>query len=71
LEGYVQPSKNNSNDISLSTNRATSALLAVNELLAKRSDALQGRSYVSGRGQAPELGEGGRRVQVVIAYTLS
>ncbi|NQW71246.1 MAG: hypothetical protein HQ453_00810 [Actinobacteria bacterium] len=33
----------------------------------------RGRSYVRGRGQAPELGPEGRRVQVqvVIAYTLN
>ena len=68
--GYVQPSQNTSNDISLSTDRATNAMLAMNELLTKRSDALRGRSYVSGRGQAPELGPEGRRVQVVIAYTM-
>ena len=68
--GYVQPSQNTSNDISLSTDRATNAMLAMNELLTKRSDALRGRSYVSGRGQAPELGPEGRRVQVVIAYTI-
>ncbi len=68
--GYVQPSQNSSNDISLSTGRATNAMLAMNELLAKRSDALRGRSFVSGRGQAAELGPGGRMVQVVIAYTL-
>ena len=68
--GYVQPSQNASNDIALSTGRATNAMLAMNELLAKRSDALRGRSYVSGRGQAAERGPGGRMVQVVIAYTL-
>ena len=68
--GYVQPSRNTSNDISLSTDRATNAMLAMHEHLANRSDAQRGRSYVSGRGQAPELGPEGRRVQVVIAYTL-
>ena len=68
--GYVQPSRNTSNDISLSTDRATNAMLAMHEHLANRSDAQRGRSYVSGRGQAPELGPEGRRVQVVIAYTV-
>lgn len=68
--GYVQPSRNTSNDISLSTDRATNAMLAMHKHLANRSDAQRGRSYVSGRGQAPELGPEGRRVQVVIAYTV-
>ena len=63
--GYVQPSQNTSNDISLSTARAKNAMLAM------RSDGLRGQAYVSGRGQAPEPGPVGRRVVVVVAYTLT
>jgi hypothetical protein len=62
--GYVQPSQNTSNDISLSTARAKNAMLTM------RSDGLRGQAYVSGRGQAPEPGPVGRRVVVVVAYTL-
>jgi hypothetical protein len=63
--GYVQPSQNTSNDISLSTARAKNAMLAM------RSDGLRGQAYVSGRGQSPQPGPVGRRVVVVVAYTLN
>lgn len=62
--GYVQPSANTSNDVSLSTARAK------NVMLAMRADGLRGRAYVSGRGPAAQPGPAGRRVQVVIAYKI-
>jgi outer membrane protein OmpA-like peptidoglycan-associated protein len=63
--GYVQGTTFTGNDLKLSTARAanTAAQLKLN--------GIRGKSYVSGRGVAKEPGARARRVEVVIAYTLS
>ncbi len=61
--GYVQPSANHANDISLSTKRARVAAAAL------RNKGIGGASTVSGRGRAEQRGAEARRVDVVITYT--
>jgi uncharacterized repeat protein (TIGR02543 family) len=63
--GYVQGTSYTGNDLKLSTARA------VNAAAHLKRDGVLGKSYVSGRGVAKESGATARRVEVVIAYTVS
>ena len=61
--GYVQPSANYANDISLSTRRARVVAAAL------RNKGIDATYAVSGRGRAEQRGAEARRVDVVITYT--
>jgi flagellar motor protein MotB len=63
--GYVQGTTYTGNDLKLSTARA------VNAAAHLKRGGVRGKSYVSGRGVAKESGATARRVEVVIAYTLT
>lgn len=60
--GFVQPTRNTSNDKSLSTQRA------VNACEQLRADGVRGSQVVSGKGRAPQTDATARRVEITIAY---
>ena len=60
--GYVQGTRDRSNDFTLSTARATKAAAQM------KADKLVGKYYVTGRGVAKESGALGRKVIVMVTY---
>jgi hypothetical protein len=60
--GYVQGTRDRSNDFTLSTARATKATAQM------KADKLVGKYYVTGRGVAKESGALGRKVIVMVTY---